>query len=420
MDRQEIQQGVWFGGIRVKKKVGQVNIDLTSISETVAGATVPVKCRLEFEERQRVFWAGVKLVTQRLCKNELIVAKRDLFGDGEFEAGTYLRNFSLTVAPNIIPSIPARNINYRVVLGVRIPKFRDPDAEVEVVNSKDLLIRPVPVKRGEQEANPVVLAIGGLQVKISKDVFKPGEAIKVDYAAKSGYKSIQVKLIQNAGVTCYCPEFGRECQYTAENPPVVTNTSRKEISSGEGFLLLKVPRVAEPSHEYFWTPKKEAAWGHKFGDVSEWYLEIVGSRGGNQKPVKFTVPIRLLPLKEAPTPKVEDKLFEPVVSSDRAGGLGAILKKQFAVKGVTRDQARNQYSVEVVNKSKKTIEGVSVQATGIQEGLFETPSWTVGFASWAAGEVKSFGYPCRSEVTSIVLNFEDNGGRKTRLTHPTA
>ncbi len=393
-----------------------MKIDLSSVSETIAGSSIPVKCTLTFEDDQKIFWSGVKLVTNRPCKNEIIIAKRDLFSEGQFEAGEYKRDFSLNVAPNVIPSIPARNINYRVVLGVRIPKVRDPDAEVEVVQDRGLFIKPLPVKRADIEANPVVLAIGGLQVKISKDTFKPGDAIKIDFSTKAGYKNIQVRLIQSAGVVCYCPQFGRECQYTEENPPVVANSSRKDVTSGEGFLLLKIPKVAEPSHEYFWTPKKEAAWGHKFGDVSEWYLEIVGTRAAAQKPVKFTVPIRLLPVQEPKVPKIEDKLFEPVSAGSR-GPLSPLMKNMFGVAGVEHLPDKKLYQITLKNRSKKDLKGVSVQVTGIQEGLFETPSWTVGFADWPAGTDKVLAYPCRSKIASIVLNFEDNDDRKIRITH---
>lgn len=395
----------------------QINLETTP--ETTAGGSIPVKCALEFDDPQEVIWAGVKLVINNICKNELLVMKRDLVGAGQFEPGEYRRELALNVPPNIIPTIPQREVTYDLKLELRVPHFRNADEEMEISKPTPVEIKPTPVTKRDLDSHPVVLGIGGLNIKISKDVFKTGEAIKIDYEAE-GYKTLQVRLMQNAGTICHRPQFGREYrQEEIRNPPVVANAARKDVSTGNGFILLKIPKVSEPSHEYFWTPKSEASWGHRYGDVSEWYLEIVGHKAfSSQKPVKFTIPIRLVAPQEKKRPPIlQDQLFE-AGSEQQASPLAGILQKKFKITEVALETGPARYRVTVENHLNKALEGVTITVTGMQAGLFEAPSWTVGFPRWESGAARTIEYPCKTEISAIVLNVEDNAGRKVRLTRP--
>jgi hypothetical protein len=222
-----------------------------------------------------------------------------------------------------------------------------------------------------------------------------------------------VKLMQLANVVCSCPQFGHVCTYLEKLPAVVTNANKKDLSSPDGFILLKIPKISEPSHRYQWKPSEETFWGHQFGDVNEWFIDITGKyENPTLKSIKFQVPIIILP---DIIPSADHDLFAPGKGSTDFKPKSRP-KNAFEVTEPLLDSPNRTFEIKITNRiPSKTLTGITVKATGVQEGLFETPSFTQGIASWASGETKIIKYRTQTNVSNIVLVIEDNDFTQTRL-----
>ncbi len=388
-----------------------MKINIESDQRVRAGFPASVQMQAEVPDI-KVFWGGVKLVTRRPCKNPLVIASKEVFGKGNFEKGTYTRQLQISIAQKILPSVELRNILYTIDGSMRVEKSPNSDEEMEIVTSQPIFIESPMDKTAIPSPNPVNFSLGGLTIMLNKDVYAPGEAIKVTYQQK-GFKQISVKLMQLANVVCSCPQFGHVCTYLEKLPAVVTNANKKDLNSPDGFILLKIPKISEPSHNYQWKPSEETFWGHQFGDVNEWFIDISGKYDNpTLKPIKFQVPITILP---DVIPTGNQELFAP--------GKGAAdlkpktrPKTAFEVAVPVLDEANRTFELKITNKvPSKNLEGVTVKVTGVQEGLFETPSFTQGISKWAPGEEKTISYRTQPNISNIVLVIEDNEFTQTRL-----
>ena len=63
----------------------------------------------------------------------------------------------------------------------------------------------------------------------------------------------------------------------------------------------------------------------------------------------------------------------------------------------------------------EALNGVTVENTGIQKGLFETAKLMNGFKNWGPGEEKIIEYNVRQEIDSLVSLIEDNSQRQLRI-----
>jgi hypothetical protein len=389
-----------------------MKINIEADNKVRAGFPANVQVQAELPEVQKVFWGGVKLVTRRPCKNPLVIASKEVFGKGNYERGTYTRQLQISIAQKILPSVELRNILYALDASLRVEKTPNSDEELEIVTSRQIYIDSPMDKLATPTPNPVNFSLGGLTITLNKDVYAPGEAVKVGYQQK-GFRQISVKLMQLANVVCSCPQFGHVCTYLEKLPAVVTNANKKDLNSPDGFILLKIPKISEPSHNYQWKPSEETFWGHQFGDMNEWFIDISGKyENPTLKPIKFQVPIMI---SADITQVANQELFGP-------GKGTADLKPKtrprtaFEISEPVLDEANRTFELKITNKvPSKNLEGVTVKVTGVQEGLFETPSYTQGFASWAPDEVKTIKYRTQPNISNIVLIIEDNEFTQTRL-----
>src|SRR5271157_192942 len=353
----------------------KVNIEAPEKVRAGSPALVSFEADLSDANALTIFWGGVKMVTRRPCKNPLVITNKEIFCKGTFEPGTYQRQVEIPVARKIIPSVAARNILYTIDASIRMEKAPNSDEEIEITTTRPLMVETLYDKEFAPHPNPVNFSLGGLTITLNKDVYRVGEAIKVGYNQR-GFKHLAVKLMQAANVLCSCPQYGSVCTSVEELPAVVANANKKDLTTQEGFLLLKIPKVSEPSHTYQWKPTAETFWGHAFGDVSEWFIEISGkSENPGLKPVRFQVPITICP--EAPETR-DDSLFEPAESPVDFKVKGRP-KNAFEVTSVQFDDANRIFEVSVANRlPEKTLEGVTIKAIGMQEGLFETAPFMFG------------------------------------------
>ncbi|OLS15116.1 MAG: hypothetical protein RBG13Loki_1251 [Promethearchaeota archaeon CR_4] len=394
-----------------------MKINIEADSKVRAGFPANVQMQIELPEPKKVFWGGVKLITKRPCKNPLVIASKDVFSQGFFDSGTYNRQLQISIAQKILPSVELRNIVYTIDGCLRVEKAPKSDEELEIVSSRSIIIDSPLDKTTAPSPNPVNFSLGGLTITLNKDVYAPGEAIKVSYQQK-GFRQISVKLMQLANVVCSCPQFGHVCTYLEKSPAVVTNANKKDLNSSDGFILLKIPKISEPSHKYQWKPSEETFWGHQFGDVNEWFIDITGKYDNpTVKSIKFQVPITILP---NGTTSGDHELFAPGKSNVDFKPKSRP-KNVFEVTTPRLDSQNRTFEIKITNRlPSKTLTGVTIKATGVQEGLFETPSYMQGIATWASGEIKTILYRTQPNVTNIVLVIEDNDFTQTRLVAPVA
>jgi len=383
------------------------------------GDKLNVRTKFEFEDDSSILWAGVRLITYPPCVKELIIAKEEIFSKGIFEAGKYIRERSLLVKNNVVPTIKNRDLEYELKLNLRQPNPLNPDDDLIVNKTQKIEIKAKDSGIQTKMPQPISFSISGLNVLLSKDVFKPGEAIKISFTSEV-LKQIEIRLLQKANLVCYCDAYGQTCRKVEELPPAIAGDA-KTVNIDKGFLLLKVPEIAEPSHNYLWEPTEKEYWGFKFGDYTKWSLMIIGTKKPEfgREPIKFELPITIIS-KGLSENKADVELFSgsPSAAPSLLDGISSRFQKSYQI--VSIDSDLEKYIIKVKNISKKKLEGVTVKVSGLQEGLFETAPILTGFKSWKPNEEKEINYATKQNVSALISILEDNTQRSIRMQTPVA
>ena len=184
-------------------------------------------------------------------------------------------------------------------------------------------------------------------------------------------------------------------------------------------MLLKVPDVAEPSHNYLWEPTEKEYWGLRYGDYSQWSLLIIGKKNPEfgRDIIKFEMPLTIVA-----HPIDEEKAVIDLFGGGEAGtpslfdGVSSRFQKIFKV--ISIDSDLEKYTLKIKNISKNDLEGVTVKLSGLQEGLFETASVLTGFNTWKEGEEKEINYETKQNISAIISIIEDNSQKNIRIQTP--
>ncbi|MFX0026614.1 MAG: hypothetical protein ACFE8M_09355, partial [Candidatus Hermodarchaeota archaeon] len=240
------------------------------------GDKLNVRTKFIFEEDTSILWSGIKLITQPPCLKELQVSKEEIFSMGHFEAGEYIRERALLIKNNVVPTIKNRNLEYEIKLILRQPHPTNPADDIVINKTQKVEIKSRDLSSLVKQSNPISFSISGLNVLLNKDIFKPGETVKISFTSEV-LKQIEVRLLQTANLVCYCDAYGQTCRKVEELPPAIAGDS-KTTDIEKGFLLLKIPEIAEPTHNYIWEPTEKEYWGFKFGDYTNWSLLIIGKK----------------------------------------------------------------------------------------------------------------------------------------------
>ncbi|MFW9783671.1 MAG: hypothetical protein ACFFFB_15410, partial [Candidatus Heimdallarchaeota archaeon] len=371
----------------------------------------------KFEEDTSILWAGIKLITQPPCVKELQISKEEIFSKGHFEAGEYTRERSLLIKTNVVPTIKNRNLEYELKLIVRQPHPTDPDDDLVINRTQKVEIRSRDSVAQRKQSNPISFSISGLNVLLSKDLFKPGETIKVSFSSDV-LKHIEVRLLQKSNLVCFCDTYGQKCRKVEELPPAIAGDA-KTSDIEKGFLLLKVPEIAEPSHNYLWEPTEKEYWGFKFGDYTQYSLLIIGKRKFEygREPISFELPITIVS-KPTGDNKKEIDLFSGTPSAAPTLFDGISSKFQKTYKVVSIDSDLEKYKVKIKNISKENLKGVTVRISGLQEGLFETAPNLTGFNIWKINEEKEVIFRTKQDISALISILEDNSQKLIRLQSP--
>jgi len=395
-----------------------VKLELTNLNKGAVyiGDKINVRTKFNFEEDTDIFWSGIRLITNPPCLKELQVSKEEIFSKGHFEPGEYIREKSLLIKSNVVPTIKNRNLNYSLKLILRQPNPINPEDDLVINKTHDVEIKARNSGLHAKTPKPISFSISGLNVLLTKDVFKPGETIKISYTSEE-LKQIEIRLLQDSNLVCYCEAYGQNCRKVEELPPAIAGDS-KTSNFDKDFLLLKVPEVAEPSHNYLWSPSEKEQFGFKYGAYTKWSLLIIGKKKPEYglEPIKFEIPITI-----TSGPISEKKVALDLFSEGTAAAVSVfdgISKFQKIYKVISIDSDIDKYTMKIKNISKKDLQGVTVKVTGLQEGLFETAPILTGFNTWKKDEEKEIVYETKQNVTALISILEDNSQQNIRIQSP--
>ena len=396
-----------------------MKLELTDLNNGCVnvGDKLNIKTKFDFDEDTTLIWSGIRLITNPPCVKELQINKEEIFSTGFFEAGEYIREKAMLIKNNVVPTIKNRNLKYLIQLILRKENPINPEDDLIVKKTHDVDINLKESSVLTIKQNPVSFSISGLNINITKDVFKPGETIKINYSSEN-LKEIDIRLLQKANLVCYCEAYGKTCRKVEELPPAIAGDVKTK-NTDEGFLLLKVPEVAEPSHNYLWEPTEKEYWGLKYGDYSQWSLLIIGKKKPEfgRDVIKFEMPLTIVA-----NPIDEDKEGIDLCAGGSAGapslfdGVSSKFQKIFKVTSIESDIEK--YTLKIENISKEDLQGVTVKLSGLQEGLFETASILTGFNTWKKGEEKEIIYETKQNVSAIISIIEDNSQKTIRIQTP--
>jgi hypothetical protein len=394
-----------------------MKLELTDLNggSVYIGDKLNVRTNFNFDDETSILWSGLGLITHPPCLKELQIAKAEIFSKGDFEAGQYIRERSMLIKNNVIPTIKKRNIEYIVQMILRQENPINPDDTIVVKRTHDIEIK---VKESQLQAvkqNPVSFSMSGLNILLKKDVFKPGETIKFNYTSED-FKEIEIRLLQSSNIVCYCEAYGQNCSKVEELPPAIAGDV-KTTNTDEGFMLLKVPEIAEPTHNYLWDPTDKEYWGFRYGDYTKWSILVLGKPSTGRDIIKFEIPITIT---SAPARKDSEDidLFSPGRASGPSlfDGISSKLQKIYKVTEIESDL--EQYTLRVKNISNENLEGVTVKLTGLQEGLFETAPNLKGFSTWRKDEEKEITYKTKQNISALISILEDNSQKSIRIQSP--
>ena len=393
-----------------------VNLQLTDLNKgsVFIGDKLNIKTQFEFEEDTNILWSGVRLITNPPCLKEVQVSKEEIFSKGHFEAGEYIREKSILINTNVVPTIKNRDLNYNVKLILRQPNPLNPEDDLVINKSHDIEIKAKDSGFQAKIPKPISFSISGLNIMLSKDVYKPGETIKINFSSEE-LRELEVRLLQDANVVCHCEAYGQTCSKVDQLPPAIAGDVRTTNLQKE-FLLLKVPEIAEPSYNFIYSPSEKEQFGFRYGAYTQWSLLFIGKRKPEYgvEPIKFGVPITI-----ASTPIAVEKVAMDLFAGGTSGvsslfdGISSKFQKTYKV--ISIDSDIDKYRIKIKNISKEDLHGVTIKVLGLQEGLFETSPSLTGFNIWKKDEEKEIIYEIKQDISALISILEDNNQQIIRI-----
>ncbi|MBY8989609.1 MAG: hypothetical protein KGD58_02560 [Candidatus Lokiarchaeota archaeon] len=396
-----------------------VILQLTDLNKgsVFIGDKLNIKTQFEFEEDTDILWSGIRLITNPPCLKEVQVSKEEVFSKGHFEAGKYVREKSILINTNVVPTIKNRDFEYHLKLILRQPNPLNPEDDLVINKAHDIEIKAKDSGFQAKVPKPISFSLSGLNIMLSKDVYKPGETIKINFSSEE-LKELEVRLLQDANVVCHCEAYGQTCSKVDQLPPAIAGDVRTTNLEKE-FLLLKVPEIAEPSYNFIYSPSEKEQFGFRYGAYTQWSLLFIGKRKPEfgTETIKFGVPISI-----ASSPLVIEKVAVDLFTGGTSGASslfdGVSSKFQKTYKVISIDSDIDKYRIKIKNISKEDLKGVTIKVLGLQEGLFETSPNLTGFNVWKQGEEKEIIYEIKQDISALISILEDNNQQNIRIQSP--
>jgi hypothetical protein len=378
------------------------------------GQPVNAKVKVTIEgkaSKAEVKYTGVRLSAIRPCEKPLIIEQREIFCNGKFEAGVYARSVSIALPAKVVPSSGQRGVRYKMEAYSRTPGGDgDGGSDQEFIDAGEITLVEERNKNKILEINPVVLAIKGLKLNLQKDIYRPGETIKITFETRD-LKELKVLLMERSNILCNCMQYGRVCTQVPKIPSSAAGAA-KIASPTTGFLLLQIPKSAELSTRHEWEPKDRTTWNDKFGDFNEWYLAVTGTKY-NGEDISFEIPIEIDEGRISTEKQEAVPFFE---TSASAMGSEEPFKPVFQVKplklaGIKR-RGDEEIDITLTNDGSSTFHGCTCKVIGIKDMFFETKPYMVGFSAIEAGATKKIeGAKLAKGVTEVTLEIDANEGK---------
>ncbi|TFF90645.1 MAG: hypothetical protein EU548_01980 [Promethearchaeota archaeon] len=390
-----------------------MKLELSDLNQGICfiGEKLAIRAKYKFEEESSILWSGIRLLTSPPCLKELQIAKEEIFSKGNFEAGEYTRDRELLIKNNVVPTNKKRNLEYTVQMILRQVNPINPDDDLIIKKDHEIVIREQDSQQKKITQNPISLSISGLEISLSKDIFRPGETIKVNYNSRD-FKQIELRLLQKANLVCYCEAYGHNCGKVEELPPAIAGDV-KTNNTESGFMLLKVPDIAEPSHDYLWEPTEKEFWGFRYGDYTKYSLLILGKQNIGRDVIKFEVPLTIIAKPFSETKEGIDWFGRRDSEASTLFDVSSKFQKTYKVLSVDSDLEK--YRIKIKNISNEDLYGVTIKLSGLQKGLFETAPSLTGFNKWQIGEEKEIAYETKQDISALVSVIEDNSQKSIRI-----
>ena len=376
-----------------------VNLETEKLAKVGIPTTVSTVFNMnEIEEENiDITWGGVRLYVKRPCNRELVISKTDIFNKGIFENGEYKRIRSLQISKRVVPSINQR-ISYFIRANLSLINSKSKEEEY-FFGDKEITIKPDETRI--TAPHPIDVKIKGVKINITKDTFKPGDNIEIQYALEN-YRDLRVELIQDVNTICQCPEFWKQCVHNKKKPPVQKTVSELKNPPSNGKMIIQIPKDAEPSHNYLYEYQISLGVKHRIGDQNSWYLRIEATNFSDEK-TQFTVPLYIKKDKED-----EFDLFSPPLG-EKSKALEGLIVTGKEINLINKSIDGNIIKLILKNTSKQNLEGVTVQITGIKSEFFELPPLMVGKVTWKSnGDIEILYDKFSEDVTNFQLKIEDN------------
>jgi hypothetical protein len=374
-------------------------VKLETEEEAFIGTSAIVQSTFTLPEDIKIYWAGSRINAKRPCGRIIVISKADIFCEGQLEKGTYVREKILPISNRVPPTVKERNLTYHIRSEINMVKPEKGSEEEYFFAEAPILLKAMPTK--PSEGAPVAVSLKGIKIDMEKDHFHPGETIKLDYELEK-FKDLEVDLVKDANVTCYCPNFAPTCIHIKPKPPSVED-SVKASSLTSGSLQLMLPSFIELNHRYIWEPPEKTRWKETFGDYVNWMLEIIGTRISSEI-VKLQIPIHI----ETEYNPEDSALFFSKQAKPPA--LQNILVPDM-IQTSAHELNGNKLTITLRNDSKSTLQGITVKIVPIESDFFELPPYLTGINEWEpTTEIQAVHRNVRENIKTFQLVIEDNRG----------
>ncbi|MFW9915007.1 MAG: hypothetical protein ACFFGZ_05290 [Candidatus Thorarchaeota archaeon] len=381
-------------------------MEITATPEVIPGASLKTKLTLRLEEPAKMWHGGIEFhAGPRPCGSRtFIVSKRDVFCEGDFEKGTYVRERSFRLSPRLVPTFADRKSVYSARAEITIKKG---DYDASMVAEAPVFVKESIPKLKSSESNPVTMALRGIRVSLEKDRFFPGNELPIEFETSNEMQSLNFSLVKHAKILCEC-HYRNVCSYVKPIPPEVVDIS--SAHEKQGLVKLKIPKNAELTHSYSWTSAKPGYSVQSFGDIVRWYV-LVNGRKTTGEEIEFHLDLEVVP--EA----VPDELPLVIPSEKADKHRLETLKSPIRILGATKIEDGFVFRLE---NQGENLEGVTIRIAAIKDELFEVSPWMLGVSKWQKKEPMEFFYPIpkrAKESREFQLVIESNNQDAARLRH---
>ncbi|MHA1276318.1 MAG: hypothetical protein ACTSQ8_03940 [Candidatus Helarchaeota archaeon] len=367
--------------------------------EAVVGTSIIVKSVFNLPENTKIYWAGCRVYAKRPCGRDVVVSKVDIFCEGYLEKGEYWREKTLPISTRVPPTVKERDLNYRIRSEISMVKPGTSSEEEFFFAESPVILKAGPQNIGPP--NPVDVSIKGIKLHIAQDHFQPGDTINIDYELEK-FKDFKINLIKNANLSCHCPDYAPSCVHIKPNPPTVEKTVEASNLT-TGTLQVDLPSFIENSHRYTWEPPEKTRWKETYGDHVSWVIAASGTLISGES-VNFQIPI-IIYHKQTPE---DSELFSAKQIKE------SLLKKLIVPDNIqisNQDLDDKILNLTLKNKSKDTLNGVTVKITPIESEFFELPPNLSGVNEWPPNtEIQAYHRNIGENIKDFQILIEDNTG----------